>query len=202
MKLAFVVSLLLVAGCPSDPSQSLAGAVPPDSFLDYNQFVCGVMPVLIRRCSYLACHGRTDATTTPDGKPSQFEHAFRVFSPGKLRLMDDGVRNDRDDILSSDEVNLNFESASGMVMTASAAARAQPDIPAIPLLAKPLARRMGGAEHHGVAIFPVYPNKDLTTDGDWTALAAWVGGARQPNPVEKDCADLFANLNLQPRTSP
>jgi hypothetical protein len=188
-QLAFVVALFLVAGCPSDPSQSLAGAPPPDQFLDYNQFVCGVQPVLIRRCSYLACHGNPN-------------HALRIYSSGKLRITDDGVRNDRDSVLTMEEVELNFKSASGMVLAASAAARAQADPAAIPLLGKPLARRLGGAEHHGVAIFPVYPNRDLTNDAEWVALAAWVGGAQQPSPVDKDCADVFANLNLQPRTTP
>ena len=186
----FVVIALAVAGlagCPAlDPKQGLATTGSPDAFLDYNQFVCTVEPVLIRRCSYLACHGNAD-------------HALRLYSPGKLRQVDPGTRNGRDAVLTDSEVELNFQAVSGLLYGASATQRAQPDLQHIALLGKPLKARFGGAEHHGVGIFPAYPAATLADDAEWQALVAWVGGAKQPNPVDDDCAQLFMFMGLQPR---
>jgi hypothetical protein len=67
----------------------------------------------------------------------------------------------------------------------------------VPLLAKPLARRAGGAEHHGVGVFPVYPAQTLADDPEWNQLVAWVSGAFQPVPVDSDCATMFDNLGLK-----
>jgi hypothetical protein len=184
---ALALSLLLLAGCPSPPaSEGLNPANNPDSLLDYNQFVCTVMPVLIRRCSYLGCHGNP-------------LHAFRVYSPGKLRLADDGTRNSRDGALTASEVELNFQSASGLVLTATPQERAAPDLQKVLLLGKPLKRSAGGGEHHGVGIFPVYPAKSTAEDLEFSALVQWVQGLAQPRPVDSACADVFNNLNLMPR---
>ncbi len=178
---------LLGAGCPSlDPNGGLTTSAPPDQFLDYNDFVCNVEPVLIRRCSYLGCHGNPD-------------HALRIYSPGKLRHDDLKTRNDRDSMLTAQEVELNFESASGVVYATSPDERQTPVITRVPLLAKPLAARAGGSEHHGVGIFPVFPNTTLDNDMEWQALVAWVGGATAPQPLSSDCANVFQTMNLQPR---
>ena len=189
MSRALAFCLLLAAGCPAPPaSQGLDPANDPNTstILDYNQFVCSVMPVVIRRCSYLACHGNP-------------LHAFRVYSPGKLRLVDDGTRNGRDGMLTANEVQLNFESASGLVLTATAAERMAPDLQKVLLLGKPLKRSAGGAEHHGVGIFPVYPAKSTAEDLEFTALVQWVQGTAQPKPVDSACMDVFSNLGLTPR---
>jgi hypothetical protein len=69
----------------------------------------------------------------------------------------------------------------------------------VPLLSRPLAARFGGDEHQGVAIFPVYPHTAVVDDPEFGALSAWVAGKRQPAPVDKACADLFAAMNLNPR---
>jgi hypothetical protein len=181
--LVFTVAL---CGCPStNPSQGLATTVPPDQLLDYDQFVCTVEPVLIRRCSYLGCHGNAD-------------HALRIYSPGKLRLGDPTTRAARDAMLTAEEVERNFESASGVVYSNSAAERQQPSERVL-LLEKPLSARAGGAEHHGVGIFPVYPAQDLDHDPEWKALVAWVGGGKQPSPVDADCAQTFMIMGLEPR---
>ena len=190
-RLAFVTFAVVVVtvsgGCPAlDPKQGLATTGSPDAFLDYNQFVCAVEPVLIRRCSYLACHGNAD-------------HALRLYSPGKLRQVDPGTRNGRDGTLTDSEVELNFESASGLLYGASAEQRAQPDLQHLPLLGKPLKARFGGAEHHGVGIFPAYPAQTLDDDAEWQALVAWIGGTKQPNPVDADCAQVFMHMGLNPR---
>jgi hypothetical protein len=176
--------LLLLAGCPApDPSK---GIDPAGAALDYNYFVCNVQPVLIRHCSYTACHG----TLT---------HALRVFSPGKLRLVDDGTRNLRDSGLTADEVQTNFESASGLVLTATPDERARPDLQKVMLLGKPLARRAGGAEHHGVGIFPAWPAREIGDDVEFAALVQWVQGSVQAKPLDKACQAVFDTMGLQPR---
>ena len=176
--------LTLLCGCPTpDPAKGIQSTA--DS-LDYNYFVCNVQPVLARRCSYLACHGNP-------------QHALRVYSPGKLRLTDDGTRNGRDGLLTADEVNLNFQSAAGLVITASPQDRAAPDVQRVLLLGKPLARREGGAEHHGVAIFPVFPAQHIADDPEFIALVQWVQGVQQPKPLDSDCQTIFDNLGIQPR---
>jgi hypothetical protein len=183
---ALVVAIAL-PGCPAlDPKQGLGTTGSPDAFLDYNAFVCTVEPVLIRRCSYLACHGNAD-------------HALRLYSPGKLRQVDPGTRNGRDGVLSDSEVELNFQSVSGLLYGATAAQRAQPDLQHVPLLGKPLKASFGGAEHHGVGIFPAYPAQTLADDAEWQALVAWIGGAKQPSPVDTACAQVFTLMGLQPR---
>lgn len=180
--------LILVAGCPAnDPAHGVQTLVPPDQFLDYNEFVCSVQPVLIRRCSYLACHGNPD-------------HALRIYSVGKLRLGDTSTRNLRDSPLTADEVELNFQSASGTVYAATAAdCQGTGDPTAVPLLQKPLAARFGGSEHHGIAIFPQFPATTLAADPDWSLLTGWVGGAKQPMPPVQSCQDFFTSLGLPPR---
>ncbi len=176
-----------LAACSSvDPNGGLGTTQLPDQFLDYNEYVCGVQPILIRRCSYLGCHGNP-------------EHAFRLYSTGKLRLGDVANRNDLDAPLTSDEVEKNFESTSGLLYDATSADRALPNLDKLPLLSKPLAARFGGAEHHGIGVFPVYPNKTPTVDTEWGELVAWVGGAKQSTPPSSDCINFFMSMGLTPR---
>ncbi len=177
----------LVAGCPSlNSSSGLQVHTNPDDFLDYNQFACVVQPTLIRHCSYLACHGNAN-------------HALRIYSSGKLRLGEFDTTDTRDAPLTAAEVEGNFASASGLLYAATAEQRSAGDLSAIPLLGKPLAARFGGAEHHGVAVFPFAPAATPEQDPEWKSLVAWVAGAKQPNPVDADCAQLFSSLNLTPR---
>jgi hypothetical protein len=186
-RLLAITVVAVLAGCPGlDHTQGLQTTGSPDAFLDYNQFVCTVEPVLIRRCSYLACHGNA-------------EHALRLYSPGKLRQTDDGTRDGRDARLTDSEVELNFESVSGLLYGASAAERMQPDLQRVPLLGKPLKARFGGAEHHGVGIFPVSPAATLVDDPDWQALVSWIGGQKQPSPVDAACQTVFTMMGLSPR---
>ena len=67
------------------------------------------------------------------------------------------------------------------------------------LLGKPLARREGGAEHHGIAIFPAYPAKTLSEDLEFITLVQWVQGASQPKPLDSACQSVFDTLGLQPK---
>ncbi|MDB4971091.1 MAG: hypothetical protein JWN44_6780 [Myxococcales bacterium] len=185
-RFALAVTALALTGCPAlDPNRGLSSTQPPAQLLDYDEFVCAVEPVLIRRCSYLACHGNVD-------------HALRVYSPGKLRAGVAETRNQRDGRLTAAEVEANFESAVGTVYAASADDRAAGN-DRVPLLAKPTAARVGGAEHHGVGIFPVPPAQSLDHDPEWQALASWVAGKKQPSPPTVDCAALFTTMGLSPR---
>ncbi len=180
----------LLAACPAnDPSNGVQTLVPPDQFLDYNGFVCDVQPVLIRRCSYLGCHG-------------QASHALRVFSVGKLRKAGIGSKADRDAPLTADEVELNFESAAGVVYATSANDRdpSQPAVTRNPLLYKPLAARFGGGEHHGVAVFPQFGYAQATDDPDFLSLVRWSAGQKQPWPPTQACRTLFDALGLDPRS--
>jgi hypothetical protein len=183
--LAFAVVAL--AGCPApDPSTGLATTAPPAQVLDYNDFVCKVQPVLVRHCSFIGCHGNPD-------------HALRIYSPGKLRLVDTGKRADRDAKLTADEVMRNFESATGTVYAASPADRQAPN-DHVPLLAKPARASVGGSEHHGVGIFPVFPATTLDQDPEWGALADWVAGKKvAANALDADCTAMFMKLGLQPQ---
>ena len=177
----------MLAGCPApDPSHGLVTTQPPAQLLDYNEFVCNVEPVLVRRCSYLACHGNVD-------------HALRIYSPGKLRLGDPATRSLRDARLSADEVQLNFESAVGTTYDASSADRQGGATDLLPFLWKPVAARAGGSEHHGVGIFPAAPAVDLAHDAEWSALQQWVAGKKQPSPVDAACAAWFTKMGLKPR---
>jgi hypothetical protein len=182
---AFVLAVATLAGCPApDNASGLVTTGPPTSLLDYNEYVCEVQPVLVRHCSFLACHGNAD-------------HALRVYSPGKLRLVATADRASRDAILSATEVMRNFESATGTAYDATAADRASPN-DHVPLLLKPTRASFGGSEHHGVGIFPVYPAADLAHDPEYQLLAAWVGG-KKATGTEPACAEMFMQLGLTPQ---
>ena len=177
----------LLAGCPApDNAHGIVSTGLPSQVLDYNEYVCEVQPVLVRRCSFLACHGNAD-------------HALRVYSPGKLRLDDSAAttRAARDAKLTADEVFRNFESATGTVYYAQPSDRMNPD-DRVPILVKPTRAAFGGAEHHGVGIFPVYGAADLSHDPEYQALAAWVGG-KKATGAEPACADMFMKLGLKPQ---
>lgn len=185
---SFAVAVMVAAaGCPSpDPSQGLTQTTP-EALLDYNDYVCNVMPVLVKRCSYVACHGNE-------------LHALRVYSPGKLRLAPPTTRMARDAKLTADEVSRNFESAVGILLGTTAADRNPPDVQRVLLLGKPLKASAGGAEHHGVGIFPAYPYTDPNKDPEFTALVAWVAGNKlAASSLPPDCASFFAALQLTPR---
>jgi len=187
VKAAMLLATLVAGGC-SDPGG--LGDATPWKALDYDQFVCTVQPTLIRRCSYLACHGNAD-------------HALRVFSIGKLRITEPLTRAERSEtLLTADEVDANWRSASALAASGPADARAAGDPAGVVLLSKPLASDFGGSEHQGLAIFPAWPAGTLGDDAEWKALVAWVGGAKQPSPHTADCTTLFANMQLTPRSGP
>lgn len=177
--------LILLGGCQA--VEVPPGLTPPDAGapLDYNHFVCHVMPTLVQRCSFSACHG--DAA-----------QALRVYSAGKLRLSEPLTRADRDAAITAAEIDANYESAVGVLLGATPAQRASLDLQYLPLLQRPLAAAFGGAEHQGVAMFPLSPAARPSADPAWNQLAAWVVGASQ-DPPDEACADFFTALNVRPR---
>lgn len=182
-----LVAALTLAACPAPNEADGLPASPPTAALDWAQFVCGAQPILVKRCSYLGCHG--DAN-----------HALRIYSPGKLRLSAT-TRSQRDEPLSPAEVNANYHSAAGQVwpVTGHGGAVEPTDIP---LLRKPLDAAFGGSEHHGVVVFPVPPHATLGDDPEWRALSDWALGKKAARPLTTDCAALFDALMLDPNGGP
>lgn len=125
-------------------------APPPSIGLDEKVFRCSVEPVLVRQCSYTACHGIA-------GSP------LRIYSPGKLRAVRPASIDAAIAPLTDAERHANFLSASGF--------RFGVEDPADNLLVrKPLAPVEGGYTHEGGAIFA------STGDTQWRTIEAWLAG--------------------------
>lgn len=137
----------VVMGCADVTN---APAADPSKSLDEAVFDCNVQPILVRQCSYQACHGQPGT-------------ALRVYSPGKLRGFVPQNLDDLQSALGSDEIHANFLSATGFAATASDPAQNY-------LLLKPLPSSAGGYEHAGGAIYTG------TSDPQYVAIHAWLAG--------------------------
>ncbi len=162
MRAPLLLTITFCVGCAVDPNAP--GAVAQDLFsnLDFNDFACKVQRPLARRCSMLACHG-------VDG------HAFRVYSPGKLRLDPNAMQTlqDRDGPITGAEIHANFSSARGLVWGAAS-------VDDVPLVHKTIPAAFGGGEHVGGVVFrsPVDP--------DLTAIRNWLSGEKSdPCPLSQ-----------------
>lgn len=100
----------------------------PVVWLDYDQFVASVQPVLGDRCGNPSCHGRAD-------------RPLAIYSPGRYRA--DADRTHLPEPLTGDELAANFQKACLFAASDGAPADA-------PLVAAPLADRVA---HGGGAIF-------------------------------------------------
>jgi len=176
-----LLTLLLATGCPALKSSEGLQTTPAAQLFDHDTFVCDAMPTLIRHCSYLGCHGEEN-------------HAFRVYSVGKLRLGDVATRSDRDAPLTPDEIEANFASATGVLLSDHAVPGQSVNIQTASLLLKPLKAQFGGAEHHGIGVFPFPPATTLDGDPEWQALVKWVAGQNLESPRSADCAALMSAL--------
>jgi hypothetical protein len=116
---------------------------------DFAMFESQVYPVLLRDCSFIACHGSS-------------ERFFQVYGPGRARLdpMADPLAE-----LTMDELVLTYQRASSMIDAAEPAQSL--------LLRKPLALSAGGSGHEGVDAWMrnVYASKQ---EPGYQALEAWV----------------------------
>lgn len=151
MRLPVAALLFAVAGCAIDPNPPNGPTVEK---LDWSYFACNVQRPLIRRCSMLACHGQAD-------------HAFRVYSPGKLRdpTLKVATLNERNAPITLAEVQANKDSALGFTFNTDGTPESTM------LVNKIIAPSQGGGEHVGGVVF-----RDLS-DPDLKALYAWLGGA-------------------------
>jgi hypothetical protein len=142
---ALAASLFALAACTTVANEA---APDPAAALDEPVFRCRVQPVLVRQCSYLACHGNAGS-------------ALRVYSPGKLRAVAPTSIDELGAALSDAEQHANFLSAAGFAFNTA------PDDNF--LLRKPLASAAGGYEHLGGAIF----GRGST---DYDNVHAWLAG--------------------------
>lgn len=122
----------------------------PAASLDETVFRCNVEPILVKQCSYTACHGIAGT-------------ALRVYSPGKLRATRPASLSEMIMPLSDGEQHANFESAAGFAFGIAA-------VDDNWLLRKPLPAREGGYEHEGGAIY------SGGNDPQYGAIRAWLVG--------------------------
>jgi hypothetical protein len=141
-----VAALLALAACSSVDN---AAVTDPALALSEQVFRCKVEPILIRQCSYNACHGIAGT-------------ALRVYSPGKLRASPAGTIDELIAALTDAEHHANFESAAGFSFGLTS-------VDDNFLLRKPLAPRAGGYEHAGGAIFTSAADMQYQTIRTWLA---------------------------------
>jgi hypothetical protein len=142
------LSAMLTSAACSAVENEPVGA--PSAALDEKVFRCNVEPVLIRQCSYSACHGIAEAP-------------LRVYSPGKLRATPSPDLDAAIAPLTDAEHHANFQSAAGFAFGVAT-------IDDNFLLRKPLPSADGGYEHKGGAIWA------STQDPQYVAIRAWLGG--------------------------
>lgn len=147
MRRGLLLGAALVAACSGVDNPPVDD---PSVGLDEAVFRCSVEPVLVRQCSYNACHGLPLA-------------ALRVYSPGKLRETTPGTLDAQTAALTESEHHANFLSASGFAFGGTA-------VDDNFLLRKPLPAAVGGFEHKGGAIY------SGTGDGQYKAIHAWLDG--------------------------
>jgi hypothetical protein len=145
------VLVILGSGCTAVENEPLPN---PTATLDEAAFRCNVEPVLVKQCSYGACHGKADS-------------ALRVYSPGKLRATTPTNNDDANAALTEAERHANYTSAAGFAVATAPADNW--------LLLKPLPATLGGYEHLGGEIYTG------TTDPQFTAISAWLGGSKSCN---------------------
>jgi hypothetical protein len=137
----------LAVGCVAVEN---GGAPDPSGTLAEPVFRCNVEPILIRDCSYTACHGNAG-------------FALRVYSPGKLRARRPANIDEAIAALTPAERHANFTSAAAFAFGGVAA---DDNL----LLRKTIPSPDGGFEHQGGAVF-AGPD-----DPAYLAIRAWLSG--------------------------
>ena len=144
-------SALAIAGClAACTTVANEPATDPSTKLDETVFRCLVEPVLVRQCSYPACHGNA-------GTP------LRIYSPGKLRITRPKSIDDSIAPLTDAEHHANFASAAGFSFGVI-------DPLDNLLLRKTTPPAEGGFSHLGGVIFPG------TGDPQYHAIFDWLRG--------------------------
>jgi hypothetical protein len=147
---ARIVVTILVGGWAGAACGDVTNEALPDpaAAVDEAVFRCKVEPILIRQCSFNACHGNA-------GSP------LRVFSPGKLRGTPPHNIDEAIAALTDAEHHANFLSAAGFGVGVTA-------VDDNDLLRKPLPAVWGGYAHKGGAIY------DDPQDPQYTTIRAWL----------------------------
>ena len=145
-----LTAMLAVAastGCAVDENAPTPTAI---AALNETSFKCNVEPILVRDCSYFACHGI-------EGKP------LRIYGIGRLRQGPAATLDERTAPLTTAERHANFLAAQAFTFGDTT-----PDDSL--LLRKVLPTADGGFGHTGGAIFTG------TTDPRAVAIRAWLAG--------------------------
>jgi hypothetical protein len=142
-----LASALLLSGCV----ESERFAQPPE--VNRERFEAEVYPILLRDCSFPACHGNTD-------------RFFRVHGPGRTRLDPETLPYDAP---TTAEIDATFDRTRSMLA-------AVPDPRESLLLRKPLEASAAGGAHMGLDALGrnVYASRE---DPSWQTIAAWAGAA-------------------------
>jgi hypothetical protein len=145
-RLFAAVSLVALAACTTVANEDAPDAIPA---LSEPVFRCKVEPILVRNCSYSACHGLRGAP-------------LRLFSPGKLRRDPAPTLDDRIKTMTEAEHHDNFLSAAGFSYGG-----VLPDDNL--LVRKPLPVNAGGYGHTGGAIYAGLDDPSVTVLKQWLA---------------------------------
>ena len=138
---------MVFAGCAVDENSPATTAI---AALSETSFKCSVEPILVRDCSFGACHGI-------EGRP------LRVYGIGRLRQGNPATLEARTAPLTATERHANFLAAEAFTFGDTT-----PDDSL--LLRKVLPTASGGFGHTGGAIFTG------TTDARAVAIRAWLAG--------------------------
>jgi hypothetical protein len=150
----YLIALLAcsLVGCGGDAPELVVAQA------DFPRFQSQVYPVLLRDCSFIACHGSS-------------ERFFQVYGPGRARL--DPMTGSLDEV-TMDELIQSYNRALSMIDVQSPSRSL--------LLRKPLAPSAGGSGHEGVDAWmrDVYASKQ---EPGYVALEVWVLAATAAVPV-------------------
>jgi hypothetical protein len=141
----------LTLGCAEEEPWKLSEATPTSKL-----WSDGAYPVLMRDCSFFACHGSTD-------------RLFQVWGPKRRRLYEGNLEGDDERIRLGEESSRTFEMAVGFVDITDPSRSL--------LLRKALDAQAGGTGHLGLDKF----GRNVYRSGDspgYVELAKWVYSLR------------------------
>lgn len=125
--------------------------------LDANFFRCEVQPVLVARCSYMACHGNV-------------KRPFRVYAEQRFRLDLTWDVDEYDLAITEQELAANLQMVRGFV------GRGDGDVDL--LTEKPLDTRAGGLFHRGKGPYGDDDTFVDRSDPSYVILSEFVAGAQ------------------------
>jgi hypothetical protein len=146
---------LAAAGCAADEPWAMTEAAPAPAFAND---LTGAYPVLLRDCSFFACHGSND-------------RLFRVWGPSRRRLyeLQAGATTDEEDRLQYAEMKKTYESAISFVDIN--------DPKRSLILRKGLDEQAGGSGHLGLDNFGRNVYRSADSPG-YLTLSRWVFSLR------------------------